>query len=99
MEKEKKKNRLVHHHRWFVKHWFEHLLKDMKESDHWELACVDTLSQATNISPHIFFFSINDLVMLEKHSTFSVYGFWHIDKFLTFLEKSLKYGLGTNFIK
>lgn len=37
--------------------------------------------------------------MLEKHSTFSVYGFWHIDRFLTFLEKSLKYGLGTNFIK
>ena len=65
----------------------------MKESDPWEWAHVDILRPAANTSPHMFFFSMTNLVMLQKFSIFSVDGSRPIDKFLTFLEKSLKYGL------
>lgn len=65
----------------------------MKESDPWELACVDTPRQAVNTSPHMCFFSMTNLVMLQKFSIFSVDGSWPMDKFLTFVEMSLKYGI------
>lgn len=50
----KKNNTLVHCHRSFVKHWFERLLMEMKESDHWKLAYVNILRKQL-MSDHIYF--------------------------------------------